>query len=105
MRSKLAFEKNNQCQCTFFDDKDNTCRIYDNRPFECQLYPFLLTNEHNKINVHVHLSCPHIQDHLSTDEFEKFRGELKTFFAKYIFVLFLQKCPRIYEKNCTKWSP
>ena len=29
--------------CTFFNPEDSTCAIYDIRPFECRLYPFVLT--------------------------------------------------------------
>ena len=47
--------------CRFFDPKDHTCAIYHARPFECQLYPFVISRGENGTGLYVHLNCPHVQ--------------------------------------------
>ena len=51
--------------CKFLNGGDNTCGIYTKRPFECSLYPFILSKTPDAVKVYVHLSCPYVQDHLS----------------------------------------
>ena len=55
-------------QCHYFNAPDNTCRIYGARPFECALYPFLLTRVNNQVVVCMHLNCPHIGHTLGSHE-------------------------------------
>jgi len=66
--------------CRFLNSKDNTCGIYTKRPFECSLYPFIISQESDALKVYVHLSCPYIQDHLPKDEYQKYVTYLKEFF-------------------------
>ena len=35
--------------CPFLNNADNQCRIYNLRPFECQLYPFLINLRKDKV--------------------------------------------------------
>lgn len=46
----LYLLKQNQ-NCIFF--KENKCTIYKNRPFECQIYPFLLDFSKKEININL----------------------------------------------------
>ena len=41
-RDMYLLGKKEDGSCIFLDDKTMKCTNYDNRPFECQLYPFLL---------------------------------------------------------------
>ncbi len=68
--------------CRFLSGKDNTCGIYTKRPFECSLYPFILSQTPDAVKVYVHLSCPYVQDHLPHDEFEVYVSYLKEFFRR-----------------------
>ena len=68
--------------CRFLKTEDNTCRIYARRPFECSLYPFILSQTHDLVKVYVHLSCPYIQDHLSRGDYEAYVVYLKEFFRQ-----------------------
>ena len=65
--------------CRFLNTQDNTCGVYSQRPFECSLYPFVLSKE-GPIKVYVHLSCPYVQDHLSRADYEGHVSYLKEFF-------------------------
>ena len=79
------------CRCTFFNLQENTCTIYPHRPFECQLYPFLLTKKKEALAIYVHLACPHIQETYEDPAFQGFVGRLKNFFAQKEILVFLQK--------------
>ncbi len=77
--------------CTFFNHDDNTCRIYEHRPFECQLYPFLLTKRDSQIYLAVHLLCPFVQEHYDTPVYAQYVQYLKEFFQQTQTQLFLQR--------------
>ncbi len=68
--------------CHFFNNKDNTCGIYHARPFDCQLYPFLLGKEQDTPVVYVHLNCPYVQEHFGTPVYQEYVEYLKEFFLK-----------------------
>ena len=69
--------------CKFLNGADNTCGIYSQRPFECSLYPFIISHaQGGAVKVHVHLSCPYVQDHLSREAFNAHVAYLKDFFGR-----------------------
>ena len=68
--------------CQFFNGKDNTCGIYAKRPFECSLYPFILSKTPDAVKVYAHLSCPYVQDHLPGADFDAYVAYLKEFFRR-----------------------
>lgn len=65
--------------CPFLNIADNKCRIYDFRPFECQLYPFLINFRHNKIILTVDLNCPYLREHLNAKESKEYTEYLTAF--------------------------
>jgi Fe-S-cluster containining protein len=68
--------------CRFLNGADNTCGIYTKRPFECSLYPFIISRDQDAVKVYVHLSCPYVQDHLSRADFDAYVAYLKEFFGR-----------------------
>ena len=68
--------------CRFLNTGDNTCGIYTNRPFECSLYPFILSFSGDFVKVYVHLSCPYVQDYLSRPYYEAHIAYLREFFRR-----------------------
>ena len=68
--------------CRFLNGNDNSCGIYTKRPFECSLYPFIISQDRGVIKVYVHLSCPFVQDHLSRAEYDAYVLYLKEFFRR-----------------------
>lgn len=68
--------------CQFLNQGDNTCGIYTKRPFECSLYPFILSQAPDAVKVYVHLSCPYVQDHLPRADFDAYVVYLKEFFRR-----------------------
>ena len=68
--------------CEFLNGKDNTCGIYAKRPFECSLYPFILSKTPDAVKVYAHLGCPYVQDHLPRADFDAYAAYLKEFFLR-----------------------
>ncbi len=66
--------------CPFLGSADNQCRIYNLRPFECQLYPFLINLRstrpyrigryallrREKVLLTVDLNCPYVYEKIDT---------------------------------------
>ena len=85
------------CHCTFFDLEKNTCGIYAHRPFECQLYPFLLTRRGEEVFICVHLSCPYVQEKKDSPAFQDYAARLKRYFQKKEVLEFLRRNPFLIE--------
>lgn len=70
------------CRCIYLNRQDNTCGIYLQRPFECALYPFVISRHKGALRMYVHLACPYIQEKEVSEELDAYIAYLKDFFAK-----------------------
>jgi hypothetical protein len=77
--------------CRFLNGGDNTCGIYTKRPFECSLYPFIISQETDAVKVYVHLACPYVQEHLPRANFDAYVVYLKEFFHLAPTIEFLSR--------------
>ena len=77
-----AVECRGQSQCVFFNADENTCQVYEERPFECRLYPFLLVKKGDDLSVGVRLSCPYIQEKRHDIEFKNYVESLQQYFQQ-----------------------
>jgi Fe-S-cluster containining protein len=75
-----AIQSCGQHFCKFLNEKDNTCGVYNQRPFECSLYPFIISQTPTGIKLYVHLSCPYVQDRFPGAELDSYVAYLKDFF-------------------------
>ena len=81
--------------CSFFAPETNACTIYELRPFECQLYPFVLTKVKNEVAVVVHHHCPFVQENRNTSEFQKYAEYLQQFFRREDTLQFIKRNPSL----------
>jgi Fe-S-cluster containining protein len=58
--------------CPFLEAKENKCKIYSLRPFECQLYPFLINLRHKRVLLTVDLNCPYLKEKINTPGFKEY---------------------------------
>ena len=86
-----ATERRGRIQCVFFQPEDHTCHVYERRPFECRLYPFLLMRKGDDVAVGVHLSCPYIQEKWQETEFRHYVEELQRYFQKQEVLEFIRR--------------
>ena len=83
--------------CTFLDLKDNRCKIYDLRPFECQLYPFLINLRREKVILTLDLNCPYVAANLKSNEFKKYTDYLISFLNSPSQLKLLKENPQIIQ--------
>jgi Fe-S-cluster containining protein len=48
--------------CPCFNPQENKCKIYLHRPFDCQLYPFVLSQKDNVVYLAAAENCPYTQE-------------------------------------------
>ncbi len=82
-------------QCVYFNATDFTCGVYEQRPFECALYPFVLSLEDNVIKCYVHLACPHVLDTLRDPKFTHYVAYLQDWFQSKSVRLWLEDNRRL----------
>ena len=94
-RIKTLPDDNGRYICLFFTPKDHTCQIYSQRPFECQLYPFILKKTENQMVLCVHLSCPYVQEVKDTEIFGEYVSYLRKYFAQEKTAVF---CREVFSR-------
>lgn len=64
--------------CPFFNTANNKCRIYPKRPFDCQLYPFVIMfdGKKEKIILGIDTKCPFIKDDKNGNLIKKYSLKL-----------------------------
>jgi Fe-S-cluster containining protein len=83
--------------CYFFDIRDNKCKVYQNRPFECRLYPFLINRTEEGTYLAVDLKCPFIKDKLNKKEFKEYLNYLISFLGLPVIAFALKQNPQIFH--------
>jgi Fe-S-cluster containining protein len=68
----IPFQKQNNFLCSLLGQEDNRCKIYSFRPFECQLYPFLINRKGKKVFLAIDLKCPYAEENLESEIFKKY---------------------------------
>ncbi len=76
--------------CERFDPQLNKCKEYNNRPFDCRIYPFLLHKDKDKFFLALHMQCIFLQE-MSSEKLDKLCENMATFFKKKETKEFLKK--------------
>lgn len=58
--------------CPFLNQQENKCQIYGFRPFECQIYPFLICLRDKKVLLTIDLNCEYIKQNLNSKELKDY---------------------------------
>jgi Fe-S-cluster containining protein len=84
--------------CKFLEESDHKCTVYDKRPFECALYPFLLVRNGDALNLAAHLGCPYILNNINSKEFEEYSAYLcQGLLEPEIFKLYNQEIAKFHS--------
>ncbi|MCK9603710.1 MAG: YkgJ family cysteine cluster protein [Candidatus Omnitrophica bacterium] len=83
--------------CAFLNAGENKCRIYAFRPFECQLYPFLINLRGQKVILTVDLNCPYVKDKLKTEAFKEYTEYLASFLNSPEQIRILKDNPQLLQ--------
>jgi Fe-S-cluster containining protein len=65
--------------CPFLNNANNQCRIYNLRPFECRLYPFLINLRKGKVFLTVDLNCPYAVETIDSQKMQDYITYLSTY--------------------------
>ena len=87
----------NNFVCSFSQPKDNKCAIYAFRPFECQLYPFVINRKADKVFLALDLRCPFVKENLESQEFKEYIQYLTGFLNSPARIKVLKSNPQIIQ--------
>lgn len=83
--------------CPFLDPQGNKCRIYGMRPFECQLYPFLINLRKGKVLLTVDLNCPYVEKTINSSQSKNYIAYLCDFLNSPEQLKLLKDNPQIIQ--------
>jgi len=83
--------------CPFLEIQENKCQIYDLRPFECQLYPFLINLRNDKVLLTVDLNCPYVYEKINSQEAKDYIVYLTGYLNSKPLRLMLKDNPQIIQ--------
>jgi uncharacterized protein len=83
--------------CPFLNIVDNKCKIYAQRPFECQLYPFLISMRKKKVYLTVDLNCPFVKENLNSVQFKEYTSYLADFINSPAQIRILKNNPHLVQ--------
>ena len=83
--------------CPFLSSLDNKCRIYDMRPFECQLYPFLINLRKDRVLLTVDLNCPYVCSKINSQEARDYISYLSDYLNSSKQLEMLEDNPQIIQ--------
>ena len=83
--------------CPFLACQGNKCRIYDMRPFECQLYPFLINLRKGKVLLTVDLNCPYVYKKINSREIKDYIAYLAGYLNSPKQLAMLKSNPQIIQ--------
>lgn len=93
----LSNPKHGNFICACFNIQDNKCKIYSFRPFECQIYPFLINRKEENIFLAVDLRCPFIRENLKSEKFKEYISYLAKFLNNPSVPNMLRSNPQIIQ--------
>jgi len=83
--------------CPFLDGVENKCKIYAFRPFECQLYPFLINLRGKKVVLTLDLNCPYIEKSLKSPALKEYTEYLAAYLNSPARIKLLKDNPQVIQ--------
>lgn len=67
--------------CPLLNVHDDSCTVYDQRPFECRLYPLLLTKAGASVWLAADPQCPYVEKNVHDPDFRDYVYTVAAFFS------------------------
>jgi Fe-S-cluster containining protein len=83
--------------CPCLEIQENKCKIYKNRPLDCQLYPFLLVHKEDRAFLAADRKCPYIQKMRKTLSLDGYIRYLLEFLSSQDFISLADHNPEIFQ--------
>lgn len=94
----VPYKKQEFFFCPFLNISKNKCKIYPRRPFECQLYPFIINRKDRSVFLAVDLHCPFAKDSLNSIPFKEYVRYLTGLLNSKRYQNILKENPQIIQK-------
>lgn len=65
--------------CAYLEPEKNACSLYARRPFECQLYPFVLNRRRDAVLLAYDMNCRFVQEQCGSSAFAGYARELAAY--------------------------
>ena len=83
--------------CPLLNSADNRCQIYNLRPFECQLYPFLINLRKDRLLLTVDLNCPYVAEKINSQDAKDYIVYLSNFLNSPEQLEMIKENPQIIQ--------
>ncbi len=83
--------------CPCFEPQENKCKIYPHRPFECQLYPFLVARKGEQAFLAVDEKCPYVRESMETKAAQDYVQYLTGFLGSEDFIRLAKNNPETVQ--------
>jgi Fe-S-cluster containining protein len=93
----LANPEEDNFTCCYLKLSNNKCKIYKERPFECQLYPFLFDRKLNKCFLALDLNCAYVSQNKSQPGFQQYTRSLIELVQTPEFMGILKDNPQLFQ--------
>jgi Fe-S-cluster containining protein len=93
----VPFPKQKVYLCSLFNYEENKCKVYDSRPLECQLYPFLLCAKGKEVYLAADSNCPFLKEKNKTREFKEYSQYLISLLQNPPYAELLRNNPHIIQ--------
>jgi len=107
-RISLIKSKNskNVFVCPYLDEKTHICRIYKNRPFDCEFWPFIFIKHKNQVYIaHFKKNQCEITGKMNDSEFRKYvEASLKKFDREKVIKLIKDYPDLAWDPKKGKWN-
>ena len=95
---RVAYDKREESfLCSLLDADKNKCKVYAFRPFECQLYPFLVNRRGQEVFLAVDLKCPFVRENRDKPVFKEYVHYLTDLFNNPDLLKSLRNNPQIIQ--------
>jgi Fe-S-cluster containining protein len=84
--------------CSHLGLADNVCGIYAWRPFECQLYPYLLNRKNNGFFLALDLNCPYASQNSSSPQMQEHSRKLSGLLQTPDYLKILRSNPQLFQE-------
>lgn len=97
-RIRLVYDRQEDAYlCAFLNRCDNACSVYPIRPFECQLYPFLINRRGKKVFLSIDPKCPCAGQQLSDTPLGAYARRLAASLSTPAFRRLIKRNPQLIQ--------
>ncbi|MFH1577780.1 MAG: YkgJ family cysteine cluster protein [Candidatus Omnitrophota bacterium] len=82
--------------CFFLNPEDNRCQVYERRPLECRIYPFIINRQGKKLFLGIDIKCPAVSDKIKSEQFREHRDYLIEYFKSPLGLTALRNNRRVF---------